>query len=313
MDAIIIIAGIIFFFFVCWVFFSSTSTKNNATSSESTIIEQDHPYTNQSLSPQEQYAREKMLAVLNYEFPNHERIIRESIALIEQTNNLFTLLGRYNDALEHCEWIIGKINEGYPITFHLGADDDYLANLNQFCNENILRIAIHVCRVAFDKSWEAKTQRGKQNRLASCFDDIERCKTELKEHPNKRYVSAALDDLYSQVEENISNILQDEPLKTFHCKEIQEYEPQSTYVRTEIGIAQSERDSLFKEAARFVVSSQQCSTSSIQRKFKLGYNRSSCILEQLEDAGIVGPLERNTREVRINDPIVLEKILDDTL
>lgn len=78
--------------------------------------------------------------------------------------------------------------------------------------------------------------------------------------------------------------------------------------RPEIG--EGDRDSLFEEVARFVVSAQQGSTSSIQRKFKLGYNRAGRIIDQLEDAGIVGPLERNTREVRIKDPVALEQLLN---
>ncbi len=75
-------------------------------------------------------------------------------------------------------------------------------------------------------------------------------------------------------------------------------------------LAEGDRDSLFEEVARFVVSAQQGSTSSIQRKFKLGYNRAGRIIDQLEDAGIVGPLERNTREVRVKDPVALEQLLN---
>lgn len=74
-------------------------------------------------------------------------------------------------------------------------------------------------------------------------------------------------------------------------------------------LSQSDRDSLFADVARYVISSQQGSTSSIQRKFKLGYNRAGRIIDQLEDAGVVGPLDRNTREVRIKDPMALEALL----
>ena len=51
------------------------------------------------------------------------------------------------------------------------------------------------------------------------------------------------------------------------------------------------RDDLFKEAARLIVREQQGSTSLIQRKMNLGYNRAGRIMDQLEDAGIVGPSE----------------------
>jgi S-DNA-T family DNA segregation ATPase FtsK/SpoIIIE len=52
-----------------------------------------------------------------------------------------------------------------------------------------------------------------------------------------------------------------------------------------------ERDSMFEEAARLVVQTQQGSTSLIQRKLKLGYNRAGRIVDQLEAAGVLGPFE----------------------
>ena len=72
----------------------------------------------------------------------------------------------------------------------------------------------------------------------------------------------------------------------------------------------SERDELFEDAARIVVSTQQGSTSLIQRKLKLGYNRAGRIIDQLEAAGIVGPFEGSkAREVRVRDEMRLEEIL----
>lgn len=70
------------------------------------------------------------------------------------------------------------------------------------------------------------------------------------------------------------------------------------------------RDPLFEEAARLIVSSQQGSTSSIQRRFSIGYNRAGRIMDQLEAAGIVGPFEGSkARQVLILDEYSLEQIL----
>jgi DNA segregation ATPase FtsK/SpoIIIE, S-DNA-T family len=72
----------------------------------------------------------------------------------------------------------------------------------------------------------------------------------------------------------------------------------------------SERDSLFEDAARVVVISQQGSTSLIQRKLKLGYNRAGRLIDQLEHAGIVGAFEGSkAREVLIPDEYALEQKL----
>ncbi len=71
-------------------------------------------------------------------------------------------------------------------------------------------------------------------------------------------------------------------------------------------------DSMFEEVARFVVANQQGSTSFIQRKFKIGYNRAGRIMDQLEAFGIVGKSEGSKpREVLISDPASLERTLND--
>ncbi|MDD4199595.1 MAG: DNA translocase FtsK, partial [Paludibacter sp.] len=75
-------------------------------------------------------------------------------------------------------------------------------------------------------------------------------------------------------------------------------------------IDMSKRDPLFEEAARLIVSSQQGSTSNIQRKFSIGYNRAGRIVDQLEVAGIIGPNEGSkARQVLVMDEYHLEQIL----
>ncbi len=72
----------------------------------------------------------------------------------------------------------------------------------------------------------------------------------------------------------------------------------------------SQRDSFFEEAARIIVQHQQGSTSLIQRRLKLGYNRAGRIVDQLEAAGIIGPFEGSkARQVLIKDEQSLEQIL----
>jgi len=70
------------------------------------------------------------------------------------------------------------------------------------------------------------------------------------------------------------------------------------------------RDDKFEEAAKLVVHHQQGSTSLIQRKLSLGYNRAGRIVDQLEVAGILGPFEGSkARKVLIQDEFTLEQIL----
>ncbi len=70
------------------------------------------------------------------------------------------------------------------------------------------------------------------------------------------------------------------------------------------------RDELFDDAARVVVMNQSGSTSMIQRRFSIGYNRAGRIMDQLEAAGIVGPADGSkARQVFISDEYSLEQLL----
>lgn len=71
-----------------------------------------------------------------------------------------------------------------------------------------------------------------------------------------------------------------------------------------------DRDSLFEEAAKIIVQHQQGSTSLIQRRLKLGYNRAGRLMDQLEAAGIVGPnAGSKARDVLYHDVAELERYL----
>jgi len=80
------------------------------------------------------------------------------------------------------------------------------------------------------------------------------------------------------------------------------------------GVDLNDRDPMFEEAARVIVMHQQGSTSLIQRKMSLGYNRAGRIMDQLEAAGIVGPFEGSkARQVLITDEVHLEQHLKSVL
>ncbi len=71
-----------------------------------------------------------------------------------------------------------------------------------------------------------------------------------------------------------------------------------------------EKDPLFEEAAKIIVQAQQGSTSLLQRRMKLGYNRAGRLMDQLEGAGIVGPnMGSKAREVLIKTDAELEQQL----
>ena len=76
------------------------------------------------------------------------------------------------------------------------------------------------------------------------------------------------------------------------------------------GVDLSKKDPYFEEVARFVVSNQMGSTSYIQRKYNIGFNRAGRIMDQLEVAGIVGPARGSKpREVLVSTEMEMENIL----
>jgi S-DNA-T family DNA segregation ATPase FtsK/SpoIIIE len=77
------------------------------------------------------------------------------------------------------------------------------------------------------------------------------------------------------------------------------------------GLKLSELDEMFYDAARLIVQNQHGSTSMIQRRMKLGYNRAGRIMDQLEAMGVVGPSEGSkAREVLIHTDMELERFLE---
>lgn len=71
-----------------------------------------------------------------------------------------------------------------------------------------------------------------------------------------------------------------------------------------------DRDSLFEEAARFIITGTTASTSSLQRRYSIGYNRAGKIMDQLEAAGIVGPAVGGKPRQVLMDPMSLEIFLN---
>ena len=66
----------------------------------------------------------------------------------------------------------------------------------------------------------------------------------------------------------------------------------------------SETDALYDEAVQFVTESRKASISSVQRRFKVGYNRAATMIEDMEAAGVVSPAESNGSRVVLAPPPV---------
>lgn len=92
-----------------------------------------------------------------------------------------------------------------------------------------------------------------------------------------------------------------------HAYYLPEYSPESNDLISSGNI--TDRDTLFEEAARFIVTSQTASTSSLQRRYSIGYNRAGKIMDQMEAAGIVGPAQGGKPRQVLVDSIQVEQLL----
>jgi len=68
---------------------------------------------------------------------------------------------------------------------------------------------------------------------------------------------------------------------------------------TSAGTGEGGRDDLFAEAAKIIIQGGQASTSHLQRRLRIGYNRAARLMDEMEAAGIVGPLENDNKPRRI--------------
>jgi S-DNA-T family DNA segregation ATPase FtsK/SpoIIIE len=87
-------------------------------------------------------------------------------------------------------------------------------------------------------------------------------------------------------------------------------DPESKEAGADDFLMDGERDDLFEDAARVIVQNQMGSTSLIQRRLKLGYNRAGRLMDQLQEAGIVGDnLGTKSREVKFKTEVELDQYL----
>ena len=68
------------------------------------------------------------------------------------------------------------------------------------------------------------------------------------------------------------------------------------------GARNTESDPLYDEAVKIVLDTQRASISGVQRRLKIGYNRAARLIEQMEEAGLVGPMQQSgLREVLVSN------------
>jgi hypothetical protein len=130
--------------------------------------------------------------------------------------------------------------------------------------------------------------------------------------PFQNRLQSQIDDLVIQQEE-LADAIQEQSTEEVPTRDETEAGPEvGGQVQDEQEPTQEEeeveRDSLFEEIARRIVESGEASSSFIQRKFKIGYQRATQIMDQLEEAGVIGAFEGGLRRSILMDEQGLESL-----
>lgn len=133
-------------------------------------------------------------------------------------------------------------------------------------------------------------------------DADERVKSLTEELEALQSIQESFDNLISALRNRLGEVETDQ-----HKNELQLLQKIAKFKNQ----VQTGRDPLFEEAARLVVTSHTTSTASLQRRYSIGYNRAGIIMDQLEEAGIVGPAKGGNPRPVLVDATTLETILKD--
>lgn len=156
------------------------------------------------LSGNKPYIDSRGKAILQIEFPRRKQILEESVKLIQETNNIDTLLSRYDIALEHFHWIMEQKAKGLPIWFNT-EEEGFESALNRIRNYHIVRIAMEKFINYKKKMYGLKTAKAKENNTAQMFEYLEKCKQSLVSHANKGESEAKLNKLHNNTEDFYSD------------------------------------------------------------------------------------------------------------
>jgi hypothetical protein len=134
------------------------------------------------------------------EYSSHERIFKDSMKLIETTNNIDTLLGRHNDASEEWSWMEMQKAKGMPVIIKQEPCGFY-STLNRITNFNIIRIAKFNYNKLQSDIINLKSKKAVENRIVKLIELLDKCTCSLKFHDNLERSKAELLSIRSKLEE----------------------------------------------------------------------------------------------------------------
>ncbi|MDR3117855.1 MAG: hypothetical protein LBU44_00260 [Mediterranea sp.] len=140
----------------------------------------------------------KAIQAFTIEYSSHERILNDSMKLIETTNDIDTLLGRYKDASEEWSWMEMQKAKGMPIIINQESCGFY-STLNRVTNFHIIRIANFNYAKLQNDVVKLKSKMAVENRVTKLLVLLDKCISSLKYHDNLEKSQAELTTIHSKV------------------------------------------------------------------------------------------------------------------
>jgi len=139
------------------------------------------------------------IEALKVEYPSHERILNDSIKLIETTNNIDVLISRHKDVINEWTWMEEQYQKGMPIRLQQEPCGFSVA-ANRVANFHIVRIANYQFNKFKTEISMLKSYKAIEKRFINMFELIEKCESSLKHHENKFEALDELNDIRFKVE-----------------------------------------------------------------------------------------------------------------
>lgn len=140
---------------------------------------------------------------VNSAFPNRQRIMQDSIAIINNTKNIDVLISRYDTLVDACQWIKEAKEHGFPVILS-STNNDFDSDLNWLINENLARLAKENYEKYLVEIYRLKTSRAIDNRTIAIFSILDKCKDFLKPHTSVETYQSIIENFHFLVEENYS-------------------------------------------------------------------------------------------------------------
>lgn len=176
-----------------------------------TLIQSDK--VNDKENTNDYYELFKIENIVKYEYPRREQIYRESLDIIQNTNNIDTFLGRVKDITDYIDWISKNFDTPSLSKYiNLSIDGEkvepeiFWKEMNCMLNDNLVRIISHNYAATKNEVLILKQKKAKENRIVKLYESIEKAEQSIFKSENSDEIVKSLNEIHLSVDELYNEI-----------------------------------------------------------------------------------------------------------